>query len=230
MTTKPQTARNLVLRFFLKSEGKIGLFFRHFRKSATGGQALIFAQLNSIFSKLLSLLFKEPRCKAVLALRPGLLHESRAPWEWSPGNQEAHGKSTVTWRTWQCQTYCATALDFLLYLQCCGSASLPITARIHNGRKFGRKSAGSLVSTDWTTCTLVFRSVLWGCVCSWWEHFICSDCRDTWKSVTDFGDLVFFTDTGSTVLLCVAFNSIQFIGSITYKDLHNERVRPKPVA
>ena len=40
---------------------------------------------------------------------------------------------------------------FLRYPQCCGSASLSPTAGIRDGSKFGRKSAGSSVSTVWTT-------------------------------------------------------------------------------
>ena len=43
----------------------------------------------------------------------------------------------------------AITLGFLRYLQRCGSASLSPIARIHNGLKFGRKSAGSSVSTDY---------------------------------------------------------------------------------
>ena len=38
----------------------------------------------------------------------------------------------------------------------------PPTARIHNGSKFGRKSAGSSVSTDRTRCTFLFQSFRWG--------------------------------------------------------------------
>ena len=55
-------------------------------------------------------------------------------------------------------------------LQCCGSATLSPTARIHNGSKFGRKSAGSSVSTDRTRCTFEVE-------CSRWGPFIRSDCR-----------------------------------------------------
>ena len=49
---------------------------------------------------------------------------------------------------------------------------------VHNGSKFGRRSAGSSVSTDWTRCTFLFQSVLIEVEdSSWWGHFIRSEAR-----------------------------------------------------
>ena len=81
----------------------------------------------------------------------------------------------------------AFTLVFLRYLRSCGSASLQLTARIHNWSKFGRKSTGSSVSTDWARSTLVrsFFSQFFEVEC-WWGHFIRSDCQLP-SFVTDSG-------------------------------------------
>ena len=71
----------------------------------------------------------------------------------------------------------AFTLVFLRYLRSCGSASLQLTARIHNWSKLGRKSTGSSVSTDWARSTVrSFFSQFFEVEC-WWGHFIRSDCQ-----------------------------------------------------
>ena len=84
-------------------------------------------------------------------------------WERSPGNQEDHGKTTENMADAD-ERYVpqqqAITLDFLGYLQCCGSASLSPTAGIHNGSSYGRKSAGSSVSTDYCMVDLSSISLM----------------------------------------------------------------------
>ena len=97
----------------------------------------------------------------------------------------------------------AITLDFLRYLQCCDSASLSPTARIHNVSKVGGKSAGSPVSTDWITCnTLLFQSV-----CSCWERvsFV--------RIARDQGSSILTTFTGPKVpLFWTAFSQLSLGG------------------
>ena len=101
-------------------------------------------------------------CFAWNASDPGI--EVGIAWERSLGNQQNHGKTRVNINMADTVVMRQAVItpDFLRYLQCCGSASLSPTARIHNGSKFGRKSGGCLVSADWTRCTFFFQSVLWG--------------------------------------------------------------------
>ena len=95
------------------------------------------------------------------------LFESREwPWErgWdSPGNEVLASKRIMGRQNknvnmaerWSCFSVFIKWISFD-DLQCCGSASLSPTARIHSGYKFGRKSTGSSVSTDWTNMYVAF--------------------------------------------------------------------------